>query len=225
MSKITHSHINYCPMSKVNDIGQVRVKSCPGKEIIPCENDGSEAECDITSTDTVCSNFECQVLARLDKVNLALEESKEENAKLKRINTEYRLIMHMPDSLTAERLIKKGEIDFSGIKGIINSHRKSWDSCDDTTLIYNCEFAQKIAEAYAQYIHERSSKINLKKVVADKGIEESKAAIKKIDDDKEIARKAKLKLTPYGKALADYMKIGMKEDKAKELLNAMGLKE
>lgn len=225
MSKITHSHINYCPMSKVNDLGQSRVKSCPSKSIIECENPGPENTCDITSTDHICSNFECQVLHKLDKVSLELEEARSDVAKMKRINTEYRLIMHMPDAVTSQRLIQKGEIDFSGINGVINSHRKSWDSCDDTTLIYNCEFAQRISEAYAQFIHERSSKINLKQVVADKGKEETKNAVKKIETMKIESQEKKAKLSEFGKAVAGYMKIGMKEDAAKAIVKAMGLKE
>lgn len=225
MSKITHSHINYCPMSKVDDKGQSRVKSCPGKSIVECENPGTQDTCDITSTNHICDNFECKVLHRLDSVQQELEDAKADNAKMKRINTEYRLIMHMPDAVTTQRLIKKGEVDFSGINGIINSHRPSWDYCDDTTLIYNCEFAQRISEAYAQYIHERSSKINLKQVVADKGKEETNNAKKKIDAMKAEVKEKKEKLSEFGKAVAGYIKVGMAEDKARAIVKAMGLKE
>src|SRR5882672_4917003 len=122
MSKITHQHVNYCPMSKVNDLGQSRVKSCPGKEIQECENSGTEAECDITSTDHICSNYECKVTEKLDRYAQDLEISQTENAKLKASNTQFRVLMLMPDS--AERLIKKNELDFSGIKGLINRHKQ-----------------------------------------------------------------------------------------------------
>src|SRR4051812_37859773 len=98
MSKITHNHVNYCPMSKVDEKGQSRVKSCPGKSIMVCDNPGTQDTCDITSTDHICDNFECQVLKRLDTVMQDLEDAHGEIAKLKRINTEYRLIMHMPDA-------------------------------------------------------------------------------------------------------------------------------
>jgi hypothetical protein len=223
MSKITHSHINYCPMSKVNDIGQPRVKSCPGKSILPCDVDGPENECSITSTDYICDNFECRCLEKLDKYALDLEISQTENAKLKAINTQFRILMLMPDS--AERLINKGELDFSGIKGIISRQRQSWESCDDTTILYMLEYHQKFSESYAQFAHERNSKINLKKVIADKATVETKKAIAKVDTMKQEIAKSKEKLSEFGKAVAGYVKIGMKEERAKEIVRAMGIKE
>jgi hypothetical protein len=222
-TKITHNHINYCPMSKVNDIGQSRVKSCPGKSILVCENDGSADSCEITSTEHICENYECKVTQKLDMYALDLELSQTENAKLKAINTQFRILMLMPDS--AERLINKGELDFSGIKGIINRQRQSWESCDDTTILYMLEYHQKFSESYAQFAHERNSKIKVKELIADKAKQETKNAIKKIDAMKQEDKAAKAKLSEFGKAVAGYVKIGMKEDRAKEIVRAMGIKE
>jgi hypothetical protein len=210
-------------MSKVDDKGQSRVKSCPGKSILPCDNEGTEIECSITSTDFVCDNFECKVMANLDRYANDLEIAQTENAKLKAINTQFRVLMLMPDS--AERLIKKNELDFSGIKGLIAKHKKSWESCDDVTILYMLEYHQKFSEAYAEFAHERNSKIRIKDAIADRAKAETKTAIKKVDSMKQEVKEKAAKLSEFGKAVAGFVKVGMKEDKAKDLVRAMGLKE
>jgi hypothetical protein len=222
-------------MSKLDDKGQPRVKSCPTESLVLCDNECDESEITIHEINgknkrvckfkgcSVCDNHECRVTENLDYYAKELEKYQDENAKLKALNTQFRILMLMPS--TAETLIEKGELDFSGIKGLISKQRQSWDTCDDTTILYMLEYHQKFAEAYGQFAHERNSKIRIKEVIAEKAKSETKSAIKKIDQMKAEVKEKKEKLSEFGKAVAGYMKIGMKEDRAKEIVRALGIKE
>lgn len=234
MKKHSHSHVNYCPMSRVDDIGKTRVKSCPGKSIRECEQDCPENDCEITSTDIICDNYECQITKQLDEYKSLIEDVQAENAKLKATNTQFRVLMLMPTM--AEKAIEDGKMDFSGIRGLITRQRPSWHSLNDTTILYMLEYHQKYAEAYSEFAHERNSKIKIKELVADKGRLETIAAASKLDaakreaaekkaEQKKKEAKEKSKLTDFQKNLEAFKKIGMKEEAARAQLLAMGLKE
>lgn len=240
MSNETHKHVNRCPMSKVNNIGQSRVKSCPSSDIgidqinltpiefekrhmLTCDNIGPLESCEITSTEHLCENIECRMTHQLDIYKELLENTKTELAAAKLANTQFRMLLMMP--ATAERLIHKGTFDFSGINSMINNHRKTWDSMEDTTILYMIEFHQKFMEKYSEYANERNSRVRIKELVVQKRKDETKTATVRIQEQENKKAEDKKAKTPYGKAFAEYTKMGMDETNIRQLLATMGLKE
>lgn len=212
----------------------MRVKSCAGKHIEECENIKINGECNLPEVFGVCSNQDCLYTNKLDWYKEQRENDKNEIAKLKSLNTQFRTLMLMPSQ--AERLLQKNEIDFSGIKGLISRQRKTWDTCDENTGLYMMEYHSLFAQEYSIWLHEKNSKIQIDEVVKEAKKNENSKAAKKVyseiingerEEKKKVEKEAKEQKakTPFGRAVQSYIKLGMTEEIAKKLCISMGMKE
>ncbi len=181
----------------------------------------------------LCNAFECKVLAQLDAYKDKLEEANADKAKLKAWNTQFRNLLLMPtmvermladDELNENNIVKSEEINLHGISSIIAKQRPSWDQCDVNTILYMMEYHQKFLEAYTQYCHDRSDKIQIPRDRKIKKDSENKKATEYIEKE-EQQQKLKKPKSEYEKAVAmfygNFIRSGMDKELALTQAKAM----
>lgn len=210
-------HYHICEM-------HLRIKTCQVK-ITKCENMEANGECLQPATHGTCDNYECKITRRLDEMKIALEECKTDNAKLKALNTNYRLLFMTP--LMTQEAFDKNRIDFSGIDSLIKQRRETYETCDITTILYLIELHKRIIDDYFQFVQEKLGKIQVDTLDKQKKKETAKAmaSIEKAKEEAKAAKKEENKpKTPYEKMVRDYMKLGMPLEVAEKTVQAMGMK-
>lgn len=195
-------------------IGQDRSKSCKGSYLCDAPA-GDHEDCKLSYLPEICSNYECKLIHRLDQMKEELDSVKNERDKLKAISRNQAVLLLGP--VMAQKFLEKGEFTVSGIQAQINQVKPSWDQVDpSTTGLFFVEYHQKLAENWAQFVHEKVGKVKIKAEIIEKREQETKEFKTKVIQEE-------WQKTPYGKAVSGYLKLKMPVEQAEKIVQSMGL--